>query len=119
MLYIISLIVELVLELILELIFSLGFRRINDIFKHTIITSIIFGILSGFVSLLFFQEIIISDPYLQIANLLVTPVTLGIIMFMIGRIYDKLGMQHSSLDNFSAGFSFGMAMTLVRYLFGV
>lgn len=119
MLYIIGIIIEFFSVIILELFFSLGFRRINDIFKHSIITSIIFGILSGFVSLLFFEEIIISDPYLQIVNLLVTPIVLGATMYLIGKVYEKFGLKHSSLDNFSAGFSFGMAMTLVRYLFGI
>lgn len=118
MLYLIGIILEFLTVLILEVLFSLGFRRINDIFSHPIVTSIIFGALSGFVSLLFFNEIIISDSSLQIANLLVTPLILGAIMSLIGKLYDKFHRKHSSLDSFTTGFSFGMAMTLVRYLFG-
>lgn len=118
MIYFIGILIEFISELVIQLVFSLGFRRVNDIFRHYLVTSVLFGMISGFVSLIFFEEVLITETYLRVLNLLVTPVLLGGIMSLIGKIYDKYGLTHSTLDNFIAGFSFGMAMTLVRFAFG-
>lgn len=118
MIYLVEIILEFLAELLLELLFQLGFRRVIDVFKHPLVVAVLFGVLSGFVSLLFLNEIVISDPYLRMANLIVSPVILGLIMSFLGRMYKKLGLPHTVMDNFVTGFSFAMSMTLVRYVFG-
>lgn len=118
MIYLIGIILEFLAEIALELLFQLGFRRVVDIFKHPLIVAILFGIISGFVSLLFFSDVLITNEYLQIANLLITPVMLGFIMSLLGKMYKKFGLPRTAIDNFAYGFSFAMAMTLVRYIFG-
>jgi len=116
--FLIEFIFELLAELFLQLMFTLGFRRVADVFNKPLIPAIIFGILSGFVSLLFFDELIISNDYARIINLILTPVLLGLFMALLGKFYRKLGVIHSSLDSFISGFCFGMAMALVRFIFG-
>lgn len=119
MIYLIEILLEFLSEIFMDLLFQLGFRRLVDIFKHPIIAGIVFGLISGFVSLLFFNELLITNVYLRVINLLVTPLVLGFIMSQLGKIYKRLGLPHSAIDSFAAGFCFAMAMTLVRFVYSV
>lgn len=117
MFFLIDYILEVLSELLLQLLFGLGIRRVADIFNKPVLAAIIFGVISGFVSLLFFDEIFVSHPALKIANLIISPILLGFSMAFVGKFYKKLGVIHSSIDNFISGFCFGLAMILVRYIF--
>lgn len=110
---------EFLTEVLLELLFQLGFRRVVDIFKHPVIMSAIFGIISGIVSLVIFKDLFIIDDELKVINLIITPVIVGALMAGLGRLYRYLGFKHSVLDTFVAGFSFAIAMTLVRFIWSI
>lgn len=118
MFFIIEIILEFLAEILLTLLFELGFRRVNDVFKHPVVVATLFGVVSGFVSLLFVQDVLIRNIYLQLAALLIIPIVLGLIMREIGRMHRRWGGIDSNLDTFLAGFSFAMAMSIVRFLFG-
>lgn len=118
MFFIMEVILEFFAEILLCLVFALSFRRINDIFKHSIIVATVFGIISGIVSLLFVHRVLISNLYLQLVGILVTPLVLGYIMREIGHMHRSWGGMASNLDTFLAGFSFALAMSIVRFLFG-
>jgi hypothetical protein len=119
----VEIIFEVLLEVVLEVFFELGFYGIVAVSnkkQHSPVLKFVgyslLGALAGLLSLVFFGELFVSDPSLQLANLVFTPVIAGAIMYQIGRWKHKKGYKLLSLDKFFYGTSFAFAMTLVRYL---
>jgi hypothetical protein len=51
-----------------------------------------------------------------VQNLFVTPVALGLIMVLIGKLREKKGQEKVRLDKFSYGFLFAFGMCFVRFI---
>jgi hypothetical protein len=74
------------------------------------------GGLVGGLSLLIFPDSFLHTESLKLVNLFVTPVALGLIMVLIGKLREKKGQEKVKLDKFSYGFLFAFGMALVRFI---
>ena len=74
------------------------------------------GLAVGSVSLLFFPHPLLHSKTLLVANLILTPVLSGAAMALIGMLRTRLGKPVITIDRFSYGFVFALAMAAVRFL---
>lgn len=113
---------ELLLQALFELLAELGFRSLANTLKRPrspVLSTLgftLWGILAGAISLLIFPTSHIDDPAFRMLNLFVTPVGLGFLMMLIGRIRRRKGQDLVRLDQFGYAFVFAFAMALVRFI---
>jgi hypothetical protein len=120
-----QLILELLLqggaELLLEIIFHLidnEDRQHRRAGRHPVWGAIfcaVLGTLVGFVSVAAWPQSFIHAPELRIANLVVTPLLLGLFMMLVGRRREKRGDTPVALDRFTNAALFAFAMAMVRF----
>jgi hypothetical protein len=78
------------------------------------------GLVGGFVgalSLALFPRHFVHTPELRVLNLFLTPLAAGYAMAALGRWRARHGQAPLRLDSFVCGFTFAIAMGLVRYRF--
>jgi hypothetical protein len=113
---------EILLQACFELLAELGVRSLEDTFRKprnpvlSTIGFLIWGSIAGAVSLLFFPRSPIAEPMLRQLNLIVTPLAIGIVMTMVGRVRLKKGQSLVRLDQFGYAYTFAFAMALVRFI---
>jgi multisubunit Na+/H+ antiporter MnhG subunit len=113
---------EIILSLIFEGLAELGFHKAASVYskpRHPVISGIgylLLGGLAGGLSLVIFPESFVHTESLKLVNLFVTPVLLGLIMVMIGKLREKKGQERVKLDRFSYGFLFAFGMSFVRFM---
>jgi hypothetical protein len=113
---------EILLQAFFELILELGFHSLADTVrrpKHpalSIIGFTLWGLMAGGISLWIFPTSHIHDPLFRKLNLIVTPVALGLLMSLIGKIRRGKGQDLVRLDQFGYAFVFAFAMALVRFI---
>ena len=76
----------------------------------------IFGVVAGAISLWAFPMLFISARWLQVVNLLVSPLLAGVMMERLGAWRETRGQETIALDSFLYGFIFAFAMGLVRFV---
>lgn len=79
---------------------------------------LIFGAIAGAISLWLFPALFISDQWLRIVNLVLTPVMAGLMMERLGAWRERRDQKTIRLDTLSYGFMFALAMALVRFTWG-
>jgi hypothetical protein len=113
---------EILLSLIFEGLTELGFHKAASVYskpRHPFISGIgylLLGGLAGGLSLLIFPDSFVHTELLKLVNLFVTPVALGWIMVLIGKLREKKGQEKVRLDKFSYGFLFAFGMSFVRFI---
>ena len=113
---------EILLQACFELLAELGIHGLKDKFRRprnpvlSTLGFILWGAIAGAISLLIFPNSPIADPTLRQINLVATPVAVGLVMTMIGRLRQKKGQSTVRLDQFGYAFSFAFAMALVRFI---
>ena len=113
---------ELLLQALFELLAELGFHSLADTFKRPrspVLSTIgftLWGLIAGGLSLWIFPTSPIHEPRFRQINLIVTPVALGLVMMLIGKIRLKKGQDLVRLDQFGYAFVFAFAMALVRFI---
>ncbi len=116
---------EILVQLLFELIAELGFRSVADTFrrpKNPVLSTIgfaLWGIAAGGISVWLFPASPIHNPLYRKINLIVTPVALGFLMTLVGKIRPKKGQDLMRLDHFGYAFAFALAMALVRFIWAV
>lgn len=116
---------EILVQLLFELIAELGFRSVADTFrrpKNPVLSTIgfaLWGIAAGGISVWLFPASPIHNPLYRKINLIVTPVALGFLMTLVGKIWLKKGQDLMRLDRFGYAFVFALAMALVRFIWAV
>ena len=112
---------EIILQFIVELLFELGLHSLADTLKKprnpglSTLGFVLWGAMAGGISLLIFPTSHIVDPDLRIANLILTPTAIGVLMMLIGKFRDKRGRKLVKLDRFGYAFMFAFVMSLVRF----
>ena len=75
------------------------------------------GAIAGGISIWLLPMHLVKLPVLQLVNLAVTPILLGFIFEALGRWKANHERPRYAVDRFSYGFTFALAMGLVRYAF--
>jgi hypothetical protein len=115
---------ELVLQVVIELLGELGMRSLAEVFGRRpppVLAAIgyaLFGALAGLVSLLVVPQLMIHGRAAQVAGLLLTPVLAGFLMCLVGAWRARRGQAIVRLDRFAYGYTFALALALVRFAFG-
>ena len=97
---------EVILQAVFEILVEFGFHSLADTIKRprsvwlSLLGFFLWGLVAGGLSLLIFPAYAITDPTLRIANLVLTPLFLGAVMMMIGRLRQKRGQDLVKLDRF-------------------
>lgn len=113
---------EMLLQVLVELFVELGFHSLADSLKRprrparSAIGFTLWGLIAGGISLLFFPTSPIEEPMLRAANLVVTPLAIGVAMMLIGKLRARKGQELVALDRFGYAFAFAFAMALVRFI---
>lgn len=113
---------ELLLQILFEFLAELGIYSLADTFKkpkHPVLSTIgyvLWGAIAGGISLWIMPSSFISDPDLRVANLILTPIAIGGMMVLLGKLRAKKGQKLVKLDKFGYAFSFAFAMSLVRFI---
>ncbi|WP_294121244.1 hypothetical protein [Sphingomonas sp.] len=113
---------ELLLQIVFQIVAELGFhslenslrRRANPAFAT--IGYILWGLMAGGLSLWILPDSIIEVPVFRVMNLVATPVALGFLMMLIGRLRVRKGQDLVRLDQFGYAFIFAFAMAFVRFV---
>ena len=114
--------VELILQALGELLVELGLRSMAETVKRprspalAAFGFLLWGALVGSLSLLVVPHSPIEDPSLRWVNLFATPVLVGLMMMVVGKIRDKKGQKLVRLDRFGFAFIFAFSMALVRFI---
>ena len=115
---------ELILQVIVQLLIELGFHSIGETLldkkdRNPLIAFIgylFLGVLIGGISVGFFPELMIDSPSLALANLVITPILIGLMMSTIGSFLNKRAKRRLRLETFSYGFVFAFSVAMVRYI---
>ena len=113
---------EIVLQAIFEVLFELGIRSLADPLRGarsavlSVIGFVLWGFIAGGLSLLILPTSLITDPRLRVANLVITPIVVGVLMALIGKARLKRGQNLVLIDRFGFAFIFAISMALVRFI---
>lgn len=116
-------IAEIVLQVVAEALFELGLRSVSEPFRRprnpwfAAVGYLVFGAIVGGLSLLVFPSHLVIDKGWRVANLLVTPVVVGLLMAALGAWRARRGQEVLRIDRFSYGYLFAVAFALVRFFF--
>ena len=115
---------ELILQLILEILMEMGLRGLLAPFNWpkskpvgAFFGYILLGAAAAALSLWIHPALLIASRVGRIANLIVTPIVAGLVMWALGVWREKRGETVLRIDRFSYGFGFALAMGLVRFFF--
>ena len=123
-----ELILQVFSEALIQGVFELGGRGIVGVFqkdsssvgrKLAIFGYLTMGAIAGGISVWLLPMHLLESPFLQIINLAITPILLGLFFEAIGRWKTKNEKTRYLVDRFSYGFTFALTMGLVRYAFAV
>jgi hypothetical protein len=113
---------EILLQILFEILTELGFHSLADTLRRprnpflSTIGFILLGAIAGAISLVIFPEAVILNPDLRKINLIVTPVAVGLIMMLVGKVRARNDQILVGLDRFGYAFIFAFAMSLVRFI---
>lgn len=102
---------------------ELGFHSLAEPFRKSpnpwlaALGYAIFGALAGGLSLLVFPAHLTPAGLPRLANLLLTPLAVGLCMSAMGAWRSKRGDILLRIDRFSYGYLFALTMALVRFQF--
>jgi hypothetical protein len=119
-------IIELILEFLIqvggEILFELGLRPLVEPFRRApnpwlaAIGYAVFGAAVGGVSLWLFPRHMVVGAAWRLANLLITPLAVGLCMSMLGAWRAKRGQPLIRIDRFSYGYLFALCFAAVRFV---
>jgi hypothetical protein len=113
---------EFLLQVIVEALVELGFHSLAEPFRkppNPWLAGLGYGLLgaiAGGLSLLLFPAYLVSGGW-RWANLILTPVAVGLLMCLIGQWRVKRGQELLRIDRFAYGYVFALSFALVRFCF--
>ena len=114
---------EFFLQIAIEILVELGFHSLKEPFRHpanpwlAVLGYALLGGILGGISLLFVGHHFIASDSLRLVNLLLSPVTAGLLMVTFGEWRTRRGESLFSIDKFLCGYIFALSLALVRYKF--
>ena len=123
--FLFELVLQFVGELLVQLVFEFVFHGLVEPFRTDRRTNVILavigyicmGLIGGLISLWIVPNHVIDSAALRYINIAATPLLLGFVFELLGGRREKRGKQKWLLDRFSYGFSFALAMGLIRLMF--
>ena len=91
----------------------IGLRRANPVWATT--SFALLGIGTGFLSILIFPHPLVHPSKVHGISLLISPLLTGLVMALIGRTVRRRGRTSVRIESFGYGFTFALAMALVRF----
>ena len=121
-----ELLAELVLQIVFEGLCELGLHSVAEPFRRSkpkspvlaMIGCVFLGATAGGISLLLFPRQFISVVWLQVLNLLVTPIIAGAAMSSVGRWRSRNSQELILLDRFAYSACFAFVFAFVRFYWG-
>lgn len=116
---------EFVVQALFELLAEWGFRSLAAPFerpRNPLLATVgltLWGLAGGAISLWIFPASPIRNPLFRQMNLVATPVALGFLMTLVGKIRLNKGQDVMRLDRFGYAFVFAFSMALVRFIWAV
>jgi hypothetical protein len=126
---ILGLIFEFLAEFLLELLMGLAAdalsRLIRRFFVSThrigvLLATILFamaGLAAGFLSVWAFPHPLVHPSRFHGLSLVLSPLAMGGVMAFLGQGIRRRGRRSVAIESFRYGFTFALAMTLIRFLF--
>ena len=82
----------------------------------TILKFTLFGVVSGFLSLLIVPHPLVHASRFHGMSLLISPLVTGLIMALIGRLLRRHRLRSVNIESFAYGFTFAFAFSVIRIL---
>ena len=121
--FLVEILFEFVLQFVLEVLVEIGAHKakrdrapVNPVLALVAYLGI--GGLLGGMSYLFFPQQLISHPYAHVANLIITPIAVGLALGAVGAWRSRQGSELVRLDKFAYGYAFALAFALTRFGLG-
>ena len=114
---------EFLLQAIGEALLELGLHSLAEPFRRppnpwiAALGYAIFGAAFGGLSLLIFPENLTPAGAWRVANLILTPIAVGLIMAAMGAWRIRRGESLFRIDRFSYGFLFALSLAVIRFSF--
>lgn len=114
---------EFLFQLVGEILIELGFHAMAEPFAKpsnpwlAVIGYFMFGAIVGGISLIFLPTYLVKGKGLRIANLLFTPICVGLAMSGLGAWRARHNQAVLRIDRFAYGFMFALGVALVRFWF--
>lgn len=118
--FLFELIGELLLQIVIEMLGELGLRALGEPFRkkrHPYLSALgyaVLGAVAGVLSLGVFPDHLVAPPF-RIANLILTPLLVGLMMSALGAWRAQQGLFLLRWDRFAYGYIFALALALIRY----
>jgi hypothetical protein len=111
-------------DLLLQLLCELIFRSLDKIVSEhpewnirvNVFRPFLIGAIFGGFSLLVIPGHITRNKQIRILNLFITPILVGFVINFLGKIREKKNLPALRFSGFSAGYSFALAMAIVRFV---
>ena len=114
---------EVVLQLVFEALAELGLHTLAEPFRRppnlwlAAFGYTLFGAAAGGLTLLTFPSHLVTSHGLRVANLIITPMAVGLLMCAMGAWRARRGEQLLRIDRFAYGYLFAVSLALVRFAF--
>jgi len=114
---------EFLLQVLGEALLELGFHSLAEPFRRppnpwmAALGYALFGAILGGLSLLVFPHHLTPAGLARIANLVLTPIAVGLCMVAMGAWRARRGDPVLRIDRFSYGYLFALTLALVRFNF--
>ena len=114
---------EIVLQIVFEVLAELGLHSLAEPFRRppnpwlAALGYSLLGASAGGLSLLAFPSHLVDSHGVQIANLIITPIAVGLVMCAMGAWRARREEPLLRIDKFAYGYLFAVSLALVRYAF--
>jgi hypothetical protein len=120
--FLVGLVLEMILQVFAEVVFAIGVHALARPLGELPMPSLvgvgyaIAGVALGGLSAFVLPNYFINLPALRLVNLALTPVLVGLLMGVIGRLRAQRGKQVFRIEHFSYGYVFALAFGAARLL---
>lgn len=120
--FIFQLLGEFLIQIVSEALVELGFHSLAEPFRRppnpwlASLGYVLFGTVLGGLSLLVFPNNLVPESW-RIANLVATPLAVGVFMSIMGAWRARRGQTVLRIDRFAYGYLFALSLALIRFFF--
>lgn len=113
---------EFVFQTVVEVLLEVGLHSVRAPFlrrPNVVLASfgyLLFGTIAGILSLQLFPQLLVSTT-VRITNLVITPLLVGLLMSVMGRIRRRRGGTVLRINRFIFGYLFALSFALIRYFY--